>query len=265
MKLKVLFILSFFTLLFFCKNNKENEQATQKENKTIISEKTTPGPDIQPISHGTMVLEWDNTVIYADPVGGKEAFEGKKAPDLILITHQHGDHFHPETLNAVKIQDTKIILPQSVADLLPEDFNKENLIVMANDESQNIMGLSITAIPMYNLREEALNFHPKGRGNGYVLEKNSYRVYISGDTEDIPEMRNLQNIDLAFVCMNLPYTMTVDKAASAVSDFKPKTVVPYHFRGAEGFSDVDSFEKQVREKTPEVEVLRLEWYPDKSE
>tara|TARA_R110000850_G_scaffold274786_2_gene412781 strand:+ start:12162 stop:12959 length:798 start_codon:yes stop_codon:yes gene_type:complete len=265
MKLKVLFLISFVPILFACKNNTEKKQEVQVDTEISLNNTEAQGPEILPISHGSMVLDWDDTVVYADPVGGKEGFEGKKAPNLILITHQHGDHFHPETLKAVKTDNTKIILPQSVADLLPEDFSKENLIVMANDETKNIMGMSITAIPMYNLREEALNFHPKGRGNGYVLEKNSYRVYISGDTEDIPEMRNLQNIDLAFVCMNLPYTMTVDKAASAVSDFKPKTVVPYHFRGSEGFSDVDSFEKQVREKTPEVEVLRLEWYPDRSE
>ncbi|MEX2350414.1 MAG: MBL fold metallo-hydrolase [Flavobacteriaceae bacterium] len=265
MKLKVIFILSLTTLFFACKNNPENKEENREESEISINDNQALAPDIQPISHGSLVLQWDDAVLYADPVGGKEAFEGKNDPDLILITHQHGDHFHPETLEAVMTNNTKIILPQSVADLLPEDFNKENLIIMANDETHDFMGMTITTIPMYNLREEALNFHPKGRGNGYVIEKNSYRVYISGDTEDIPEMRNLQDIDLAFVCMNLPYTMTAESAASAVSDFKPNTVVPYHFRGAEGFSDVDAFEKQVQEKTPEVEVLRLEWYPERSE
>lgn len=260
MKLKVLLFLTLTTLFFACKNNPEN-----KEDAEITISDEALAPDIQPISHATLVLEWDDAVVYADPVGGQEAFEDKKTHNLVLITHQHRDHFHPETLKAVMTNNTKIILPQSVADLLPEDFNKENLIIMANDETQDIMGMTITAIPMYNLREEALDFHPKGRGNGYIIEKNSYRVYISGDTEDIPEMRNLQDIDLAFVCMNLPYTMTVESAASAVSDFKPNVVVPYHFRGAEGFSNVDAFEKQVRENSPEVEVLRLEWYPEESE
>ncbi len=263
MKLKVLLFLTLTTLFFACKNNNENKEESRED-----TEKTTnddaPAPEIQPISHGSVVLEWDDAVVYADPVGGQEAFNKQKDPSLVLITHQHGDHFHPETLKAVMTDNTKIILPQSVADLLPEDFNKENLIILANDETHDIMDMTITAIPMYNLREEALDFHPKGRGNGYVIEKNSYRVYISGDTEDIPEMRNLKDIDLAFVCMNLPYTMTPESAASAVSDFKPKTVVPYHFRGTEGFSDIDAFEKQVKENSPEVEVLRLEWYPEES-
>ena len=99
---------------------------------------------------------------------------------------------------------------------------------------------------MYNLREEAKKFHEKGRGNGYVIEKNDKRVYISGDTEDIPEMRSLQNIDIAFVCMNLPYTMTVENAASAVLDFKPNKVYPYHYRGTEGLSDVSKFKSLVK-------------------
>jgi len=98
---------------------------------------------------------------------------------------------------------------------------------------------------MYNLREEALKFHTKGRGNGYVLSINNERIYISGDTEDIPEMRNLKNIDKAFVCMNLPYTMTIESAASAVLDFKPKNVYPYHYRGTDGMSDVDKFKTLV--------------------
>ena len=139
--------------------------------------------------------------------------------------------------------------------------NKTNVI--SNGQMIEDFEMVIEAIPMYNLRPEALKFHEKGRGNGYVLERNGKRIYISGDTEDIPEMRNLKNIDIAFVCMNLPYTMTVEKAAEAVLAFKPKTVYPYHFRGTDGMSDVSKFKSLVETGNPEIKVTQLDWYPKK--
>jgi len=113
---------------------------------------------------------------------------------------------------------------------------------------------------MYNLREEALKFHEKGRGNGYILTLEDQRIYISGDTEDIPEMRTLKNIDKALVCMNLPYTMSVESAASAVLDFKPITVYPYHYRGTNGLSDVAKFKTIVNKNDANIKVKLLEWY-----
>ena len=115
---------------------------------------------------------------------------------------------------------------------------------------------------MYNLRKEALKFHQKGRGNGYVLNLGNQRVYFSGDTEDIPEMRALQDIDLAFVCMNLPYTMTVESAADAVLEFKPTKVYPYHYRGRPDVSDVSRFMELVKKGDPAIEVIQLDWYPN---
>ncbi|MGA8854878.1 MAG: MBL fold metallo-hydrolase, partial [Christiangramia sp.] len=105
--------------------------------------------------------------------------------------------------------------------------------------------------------------HTKGRGNGYVLEKDGKRLYISGDTEDIPEMRALKNIDIALVSMNLPYTMPVDQAAEGVLAFQPKKVIPYHYRGKEGFSDVEEFKRLVNKGNPNIEVELMEWYPEK--
>ncbi len=113
---------------------------------------------------------------------------------------------------------------------------------------------------MYNLTAERLKYHKKGRGNGYVITLNMKRIYISGDTEDIVEMRSLKNIDYAFVCMNLPYTMTVDKAASAVLEIKPAVVIPYHYRGKGGFSDIERF-KTLVSKNKDIEVKLLNWYP----
>ncbi len=114
---------------------------------------------------------------------------------------------------------------------------------------------------MYNLPETADSRHPKGRGNGYVLEMGDRHIYFSGDTEDIAEMRALKNIDVAFVCMNLPYTMDVNQAASAVLAFKPKVVYPYHYRGSGGLSDVEAFKKSVNDGDSKIEVRLRNWYP----
>jgi L-ascorbate metabolism protein UlaG (beta-lactamase superfamily) len=113
---------------------------------------------------------------------------------------------------------------------------------------------------MYNLPEDASSTHTKGRGNGYVLSFNSHFVYISGDTEDIPEMRELKNIDVAFVCMNLPYTMDISQAASAVIQFRPRIVYPYHYRGKEGLSDTKAFAELVNKGDAEIEVRLRDWY-----
>ena len=214
-----------------------------------------------PIEHATAVLEWNDITLYIDPVGGPEAFQGQKEPDLILITDIHGDHLSVETLEALNTSKAKIMLPQAVADKFPKNFIPQ-LDVLNNGDSKERYGITIEAIPMYNLREEALKFHTKGRGNGYVLNMGNQRLYFSGDTEDIPEMRALKNIDKAFVCMNLPYTMTPESAADAVLEFKPKQVYPYHYRGRPDVSDVNEFKELVNAGNSEIEVIQLDWYPN---
>ncbi len=226
-----------------------------EENKSQTTDLT-----IIPIEHATMVLEWNALTIYVDPVGGASVFKGQKQPDLILITDIHGDHFSLETLEALDTSKAKIIVPQAVADLIPETYTPQ-LDVLDNGDSKERLGITIEAIPMYNLREEALNFHKKGRGNGYILNMDGKRLYFSGDTEDIPEMRALKDIDKAFVCMNLPYTMTPESAASAVVEFSPKQVYPYHYRGNPDVSDVSKFKELVQKESSEIEVIQLDWYP----
>ena len=136
--------------------------------------------------------------------------------------------------------------------------------VLYNGETKERYGILVEAVPMYNLREDALNFHTKGRGNGYILNLGRQRVYISGDTEDIPEMRSLQHIDKAFICMNLPYTMPVDKAAEAVLEFQPKEVYPFHYRGRPEVSDVQKFKSLINAKNKDIKVVQLDWYPNDS-
>lgn len=238
-----------------CKE-KKGEEAAKSESISVVEEELL----IYPIEHATAVLEWNDITIYIDPVGGANAFKGKKQPDLILITDIHGDHFSLETLEELNTDKAKIIVPQAVADKIPEQFTPQ-LDVLFNGDSKERFGITIEAIPMYNLREEALNFHSKGRGNGYILNFNGKRIYFSGDTEDIPEMRGLKNIDKAFICMNLPYTMTVESAADAVLEFKPKQIFPYHYRGRPDVSDVGKFRSLVNKGSSEIEVVQLDWYP----
>lgn len=248
--LRIPFIALMFAVLTQCKNETKVEVEDEVEVETS---------QIIPISHGTLVIETGDHVIYVDPTGGSEAFQNQKKPTLVLITDIHGDHLNVETLEALNLENVLTIVPLAVAKKIPDNLLK-NLKLLQNGESTNVNSLTIEAIPMYNLREEALKFHTKGRGNGYVLTANKERIYISGDTEDIPEMRNLKNIDKALICMNLPYTMGIESAASAVLDFKPKQVYPYHYRGTEGLSDVSKFKSLVDKGDTSIEVLLLDWY-----
>lgn len=217
---------------------------------------------VTPIEHASIVLTWKDTVIYVDPVGGAAMYANHAKAGLILVTDIHPDHMDAETLKSVSAGGVAILAPQAVKDKLPAELQAQ-VTVLSNGQTHTIGGWSIEAIPMYNTTEARLQYHEKGRGNGYVVANNGVRVYISGDTEDIPEMRALTNIDMAFVCMNLPYTMTVDQAADAVAAFKPKAVYPYHYRGTDGMADVASFKQMVNAKAPEVNVVQLEWYPAK--
>ena len=225
--------------------------------------KTAKGPlKIQPLNHATLALTWNGKTIYADPYEGAKTFEGIAVPDLILITDIHGDHFDPATLEALDLSHAVIVAPQAVVDKMSEKL-KAKAVVVGNGQTISKLDISITAIPMYNLPEAADAKHTKGRGNGYVLKMGGKTVYISGDTAGIPEMRGLKNIDVAFVCMNLPYTMDVPEAASAVLDFKPNIVYPYHYRGANGLSDTEAFKKAVNDGNKSIDVRLRNWYSKK--
>jgi L-ascorbate metabolism protein UlaG (beta-lactamase superfamily) len=212
---------------------------------------------INPVIHGTLVLEINELTIYIDPYGGAEKFASFNSPDLILITDIHGDHLNQKTLDDLDVSNSKFIVPQAVKDQIADEM-KSKCQVLNNGEETDFSSIKIKALPMYNLPEEEASRHPKGRGNGYIVTIGDKNIYISGDTEDIPEMRSLKNIDVAFVCMNLPYTMSVDQAADAVNEFKPKVVYPFHYRGSEGLSDVSRFKNLVNS---DVEVRLKDWYP----
>ena len=212
---------------------------------------TSAGPvKITPLQHASLMIEAGGKVIQVDPVG-PDMYTSLPKADLILITDIHGDHMSPPTIAQVKQADTVIVAPAAVAKTVTDAQ------VLNNGESKKWAGWTIEAIPMYNLKRgpsPGTVYHTKGRGNGYVLTYGDKRFYISGDTEGIPEMRALQNIDVAFVCMNLPYTMPPEEAAEAVKAFKPKVVYPYHYRG----SDLSVFQKALEGTGIDVRVR--DWY-----
>lgn len=216
---------------------------------------------IRPILHGTLVLEHNGITIYVDPYGGADKFAGQKPADLVLITDIHGDHHNQETLDGLDLSKATIVAPQAVAEKLPAGKYK-SIEVLGNGQTKTLLDAKIEAIPMYNLPETADSRHPKGRGNGYLVTLGGKQLYISGDTEDIPEMRSLKNVDIAFVCMNMPYTMDVTQAANAVAEFKPVIVYPYHYRGGEGMSDTEKFKQLVNASAPSVDVRLRNWYPE---
>jgi len=236
-------------------------------NSYIYNEKQgdTGTPDntsmqVIPISHAAAILHWGDLTIYTDPTGGPEAFVGQPAPDLILLTDIHGDHLSTSTLEAI-VGNATIIAPQAVMDLLPETLASRTQ-VLANGQRTTELDFDILALPMYNLPESPDSRHTKGRGNGYVLEKEGLRVYVAGDTDGIPEMRALTDIDVALIPMNPPYTMTVDEAAEAVLAFKPKQAYPYHYRSPDGLSDVNRFKDIVNAGDSTIEVVLLNWYAE---
>lgn len=207
---------------------------------------------VQPIQHGSLLLTLGELDIYVDPWSQGPLPSEPKA-DLLLITDIHGDHLDPNGVERVRGESTIIVGPAAVAEQLP------GTLVLRNGESQVIAGVSVRAVPMYNLPRgdgEGELRHPPGRGNGYVLTLGGKRVYISGDTACTPEMKALEDIDVAFVCMNMPYTMPPEEAAECVAAFKPDIVYPYHFRG----SDLQKFEQPLSDVSG-VEVRVRRWYP----
>jgi L-ascorbate metabolism protein UlaG (beta-lactamase superfamily) len=178
------------------------------------------------IGHGTLMLEFNGKLIHVDPVSREADYAKFSKADFILITHGHGDHLDPKAINILQKDKTDIILAKACAGRV------DGGIVMQNGDKRNIQGLKIEAVPAYNIvhrRSNGMPFHPKGEGNGYVITLGDKRVYVAGDTENVPEMKSLKKIDIAFLPMNLPYTMTPEMAAKAAKAFKPKILYPYHF------------------------------------
>lgn len=206
---------------------------------------------VHPVEHASLLLGFGDQVIYVDPVGGAARYAGLPAPTAILITHGHGDHFDVPTLQAIA-GAAPIITNAEVFDKLPEPL-KARATAMANGEDGMVNGIAVSAIPAHNITADRMNYHPVGVGNGYLLTLGDKVVYVAGDTEPTPEMLALSGIAVAFLPMNLPYTMTPEQALEAINSFKPAIVYPYHY----GESDLGVLKAGIG---PDTELRLRNWY-----
>ena len=197
------------------------------------------------IGHGSLMFTFGEKVVHADPWSKLADYSKMPKADLILITHEHRDHLDVETIRTLRKETTAVVVNRTSGDLVPGS------LVMRNGKTKTIQGVGIEAVPAYNILHRRSNgqpFHPKGDGNGYVLTFADKRVYVAGDTENIPEMKRLKDIHWAFLPMNLPYTMTPEMVADAAVAMKPRILYPYHF----GETDVSVLAELL--KGTEVEV-----------
>ena len=198
------------------------------------------------LGHGSLMFGFDGKTIHVDPYGRVADYDKLPPADIVFITHDHGDHLDLNALKKIRQENTVVVLTGKCAEQVKDG------IVMKNGDTRTIDGIKVEAVPAYNLihkRDNGQPFHPKGEGNGYVLTFGDKRVYVAGDTENTPEMKQLQNIDVAFLPMNLPYTMTPEMVADAAEAFKPKVLYPYHY----GDTDPAKIVALLKD-SPEIEV-----------
>lgn len=203
------------------------------------------------IGHGTVMFNFGGKVIHVDPWGKLADYSKLPKADLILLTHEHPDHLDQDAIKKIKSDKTAVILTKKCAEKLKGGQ------VMGNGDVKTAAGLKIEAVPAYNLvhkRDSGQPFHPKGDGNGYVITFGDKRVYVAGDTENTPEMKGLKEIDVAFLPMNLPYTMTPEMVADAAKAFRPKVLYPYH-TGETALSNLTALMKPV--EGVEVRVRKM--------
>jgi len=203
------------------------------------------------IGHASLIFTFNGKVIHVDPDGGLADYSTLPKADIILITHEHSDHFDLSAIKILQTDQTKLVLTETCARKISGGM------VMKNGDAQIIQGIKFEAIPAYNImhkRDNGQPFHPEGVGNGYILTFGDKRVYVAGDTENIPEMKTLQGIDVAFLPMNLPYTMTPEMVADAAKSFRPKILYPYHY----GDTDTSKLVKLLKdEQGIEVRIRKM--------
>jgi L-ascorbate metabolism protein UlaG (beta-lactamase superfamily) len=202
------------------------------------------------LGHGSLMMSLGEKWIHVDPFSRVADYAEAPKADIIFLTHEHGDHLDPGALKHIRTEKTTILLTELCAQQV------KGGIILKNGESTSVDGIQVEAVPAYNLvhkREGGQPFHPKGEGNGYVLTFGDVRIYIAGDTENIPEMGALKNIDIAFLPMNLPYTMTPQMVAEAARMFMPKILYPYHY----GNTDAQELVKLLEGSDIEIRIRRL--------
>ena len=227
----------------------EHQYGSQSFEEDLVS---TRGGDlvITCIGHGTLMMRYDGLVIHIDPVGAEADYDDLPKADLIILTHHHQDHLDLPIIEGLKKPDTDVVLTEICARQVSGG------IVMTNGDTRTVRGVGIEALPAYNIqhtRPDGVAFHVKGEGNGYLLTFGDKRVLVAGDTEDTPEIRALEDIDIAFLPMNLPYTMTPEQVAQAAMAFRPGVVYPYHY----GSTDTSALVDLLGGSGTEVRIRRL--------
>ena len=226
--------------------------AVQKEFEEDIIQTSQGDLKITFIGHGTVMFTFEGKIIHVDPVGRYADYSQLPKADLILITHEHGDHLDAKVIKIISSEKTDIVLTEKCV----EKAKIEDGIIMKNGDIKTVQNLKIEAIPAYNIkhmRSPGNPYHPKGVGNGYIITFGDKRVYVAADTENTPEMKALKNIDIAFLPMNLPYTMTPEMVADAAKAFMPKILYPYHYGNTdtskivELLKDVEGIEVRIRD------------------
>lgn len=220
----------------------------------VVQYKTPKGAklEIYMVTHGSVAMNYKGFSVQVDPVGkmGQAEIDYSWFPkaDLILITHEHGDHLSPDTIALLSKDDTQILLNAKSRDQLGKGE------AIANGESRKVGPVGITAVPAYNISEGRQNFHPKGNGNGYILDFDGFKVYVAGDTEDIDEMASIGPVDVAFLPVNQPYTMTTTQCIEAAMTIKPKVLIPYHMSQ----TDIQEVKTVLDANDSGIEVLLFE-------
>jgi L-ascorbate metabolism protein UlaG (beta-lactamase superfamily) len=205
------------------------------------------------IGHGTLMFKFNDMVIHIDPTMREADYFRMPDADLILVTHQHGDHLDLNAIHHILKGDTKVVMTQSCVDQL-EDFKA---MVMKNGDKTTLLGLDIEALPAYNIqhkRPDGTPYHPRGEGNAYIVDFGDTRVLIGGDTENVPEIKAAENVDIAFLPMNLPYTMTPEMVADAARAIRPRILYPYHY----GDTDPGLLVELLKEEDIEVRIRELQ-------
>ena len=221
---KLFLLLNFFVLMFVA------VAAAQAAFEKDVITTNSGNLEITFLGHGTLMFTFGDKVIHVDPWSRLADYSKMPKADIILLTHDHGDHLDLKAFELIRTEKSLVVLTEKCADRVKEGF------VLKNGDVKVVGDLKIEAVPAYNMvhmRSKGVPFHPKGVGNGYVITFGDKRVYVAGDTENTPEMKKLRNIDIAFLPMNLPYTMTPEMVAEAAKAFKPKILYPYHYGGTD--------------------------------
>ncbi len=221
-------LLLIFCIIGLAMPGNANAQSLSSYERDVIE--TSSGKlEIFFIGHGTLVFRYESKIIHVDPVFREGDYTVMPDADLILVTHHHGDHLDENAVDEIRKENTDLLCPRKSYEMLQD---KTGALVMENGDERIWESLTIEAVPAYNIQHKRSSgepYHIKGEGNGYVVSFGKTRVYIAGDTENIPEMKELKKIDLAFLPMNLPYTMSPEMAADAARSFLPRILYPYHY------------------------------------